>query len=309
MSALINEHGRLPSQTIQNPKVNNSMIRKSNMKVALEETSRSTTYKLTNKHFTRRHRPDWNQEEDRPNDGRTWVTHADNGRYTFTVSMTPPPITHFNIPASGWNDNDDSNFDGTRRDPPTNIYASEQNIYLEYKELKGPDHTNLEPEDGQNGPIMEKFFTSDHESQPERDKDPRAFTVTRGIGEAQIHKCLIDLGAAVNAMPYSLYYLLGLGPLKPPRSNIELGDKSCIQPVGMLEDLILDVGELVVAADFYVIETKEISEDGPLTLILGRPFLYATKAWIDMGKGMLSLTFGGKNSDFYINDYNGRPGT
>ncbi|CAM8956682.1 unnamed protein product [Rhodiola kirilowii] len=297
MSTLTNEPGRLPSQTIQNPKANLSMIKRSNGKATLGEVARSLTYKPTSKHFTRRNRPNWNQEEDRPNDGKTWVTHADNGRYAFTVCITPPPIINSDIPASGW---DDTN--NLRWNSPTNVYAAEQNI-------KGSSFTNPKPRNGQNGPTIVRALTSDHESQPERDKDPGAFTVTCGIGEAQIHKCLIDMGAAVNAMPYSLYYLLGLGPLKPPRSNIELGDKSCIKPIGMLEDLILDVGELVVATDFYVIETKETSEDGPPTLILGRPFLYATKAWIDMGKGLLSLTFGGKSSEFYIDDYNGSPGT
>ncbi|CAM8914138.1 unnamed protein product [Rhodiola kirilowii] len=290
MSTLTNEPGRLPSQTIKNPKANLSMIKRSNEKATLGEVARSPTYKLTNKHFTRRRRPDWNQEEDRPNDGKIWVTHADNGQYAFTVCITPPPIIHSDIPTSGWDDNNDLKWDS-----PTNIYASKQNI-------KGSDYKNPKPRNGQNGPKIERALTSDHESHPERDKDPGAFTVTCGIGETQIHKCLVDLGAAVNAMPSSLYYLLGLGPLKPPRSNIELGDKSCIRPVGVLEDVILHVGELVVAADFYVIQTGETSEDDPPTIILGRPFLYTTKARIDVGKGSLSLKFGGKIANFYIDN-------
>ncbi|CAM8885160.1 unnamed protein product [Rhodiola kirilowii] len=302
MSTLTNEPGRLPSQTIQNPKANISMIKRSTVKVTLGEGARSTAYKLTNKHFTRRRRPDWNQEKDRPNDGKTWVTHADNGRYAFTICITPPPIIHSDIPASGWDDNDNLKWDS-----PTNIYASKQNIYLENQEFKGPDCTIPKPRNGQNGPTIERALTSYHESQPERDKDPGAFTVTCGIGETQIHKCLVDLGAAINAMPSSLYYLLGHGPLKPPRSNIELGDKSCIRPVGVLEDVILHVGELVVAADFYVIQTGETSEDDPPTIILGRPFLYATKSRIDVGKGSLSLEFGGKIANFYID--NGRTDT
>ncbi|CAM8934060.1 unnamed protein product [Rhodiola kirilowii] len=280
MSTLTTEPGRLPSQTVQNPKANISMIRRSNLKVTLGEVARSPTYRLKNNHFNRRRRPDWNQEEDRPNDGKTWVTHADNGRYAFTVCITPPPITHFDIPASDW-------------DSPTNIYASKQNI-------KGSEYANPKPGNGQNSPTIERAHTSDHEPQPERDKDPGAFTITCGIGETQIHKCLVDLGAAVNAMPSSLYYLLGLGPLKPPRSNIELEDKSCIRPVGELEDVILHVGELVIAADFYVIPTEETCEDDPPTIILGRPFLYTTKARIDVGKGSLSLKFGGKIAHFYI---------
>ncbi|CAM8940517.1 unnamed protein product [Rhodiola kirilowii] len=254
VSALSSEPGRLSSQTIQNPKANISMIRRSNMKVTLGEVARSPTYRLTNNHFNRRSRPDWNQEEDRPNDGKTWVTHADNGRYAFTVCITPPPITHFDIPASGW-------------DSPNNIIASKQNI-------KGSEYANSKPESGQNSPTIERALTSDHEPQPERNKDPGAFTITCGIGETQIRKCLVDLG---------------------------LGDKSCIRPVGELEDVILHVGELVVAADFYVIPTEETSEDDPLTIILGRPFLYVTKARIDVGKGSLSLKFGRKIAHFYIN--------
>ncbi|CAM8910738.1 unnamed protein product [Rhodiola kirilowii] len=326
MSALTNEPGRLPSQTVQNPKANISMIKMPDMKGALEEVARPATYKLTAKHFTRRHHPDWNQEEDRPNDGKTWVTHAANGRYAFTVNMTPPPMTHFNVPASGWDDNEDLDSDGPRWDSPSNICASEQSNNLEDQELNGPDPANLEseedaestdykgsseqaypedfsysmqmvaskdhaiqkneeeirlkPKNGQNGPIMERSLATDHESQPEKGKDPGAFTVTCGIGES-----------------------------KPPKLFIELGDKSCIRPIGVFEDLILRVGKLVVAADFYVIQTGDTSEDDPPTIILGRPFLYATRARIDMGEGLLSLAFGGKISDFYIDDNNGRPST
>ncbi|CAM8953879.1 unnamed protein product [Rhodiola kirilowii] len=40
MSALTNEPGRLPSQTVQNPKGNVSMVTVSDMKEALEEAAR-----------------------------------------------------------------------------------------------------------------------------------------------------------------------------------------------------------------------------------------------------------------------------
>ncbi|CAM8940361.1 unnamed protein product [Rhodiola kirilowii] len=365
MSALTNEPGRLPSQTVQNPKGTVNMVKMSDMKEALEEAARPSlsttevnkeeflgmiwedesyaqsygeliamerlkeaqttallakqqrgpaTYKPTVKHFNRKNRPDWNQEEDRPIDGRTWVTHTDNGRYAFTVSMTPPPVTHFSIPASGWDDNED--LDGSRSGLGTEkigaqdssysmkIIASEDHATKKNKEEKG-----LKPRNEQDGLITEKLLTWSHEAQLKMSKDPGAFTVTCGIGKAQIHHCLIDLGAAVNVLPYPLYCSLRLGPLKPPRISLELGDKSCVQPVGVFEDLMLRVEKLVVPTDFYVIPIEESSEDDPPTIILGRPFLYATKARIDMGKGLLSLAFGGKISDFYINDNDGRPGT
>ncbi|CAM8959670.1 unnamed protein product [Rhodiola kirilowii] len=348
ISTLTNEPGRLPSQTVQNPKGNISMIKMSDMKEALEETTQPslsttevdkeefigmvwedeayaqscrelmarerlkeaqtvallaeqqrepTTYKPTVKHFTRRHRPDWNQEEDRPNDGRTWVTHADNGHYAFTVNMTPPPITHFNVPASGWDMGaQDSSYS-------MQIIASEDHATQKNKVKK-----ELEPRNGQNGLMTGKLLTWNHETQLEMGKDQGAFTVTYGIGKAQIHHCLIDLGAAVNVLPYPLYCSLGLGPLKPPKLLIELGDKSCVHPVGVLEKLMLRVVKLVIPADFYVIPIGDTNKDDPPTLIIGRPFLFTTRAKIDMSKGSLTLAFGGRISDFYIYD-DGRTNT
>ncbi|CAM8976305.1 unnamed protein product [Rhodiola kirilowii] len=358
MSALTNEPGRLPSQTVQNPKGNVSMIKMSDMKEALEEAARPSlsttevdkeeflgmmwedesyaqsygeliaikrlkeaqtaallakqqqglaTYKPTVKHFNHRRRPDWNQEEDRPIDGRTWVTHTANGRYAFTVNMTPPPVTHFNVPASGWDDNEDLDSGSPRSGLGTKKIGAQDSSYP-MKIIASEDHATqknkvekeLEPRNGQNGLITKKLLTWSHEAHLEISKDPGAFTVTCGICKSQIHHCLIDLGAAVNVLPYPLYCSLGLGPLKPPKLSLELGDKSCVQPIGVLEKLMLRVGKLVVPADFYVIPIGDTSKDDPPTLILGRPFLCTTRAKIDMGKGSLSLAFGGRNSDFCI---------
>ncbi|CAM8929103.1 unnamed protein product [Rhodiola kirilowii] len=311
MSAIINEPGRLPSQTIQNPKENVSMVQMSDLKEALEEEGRPslaierlkgaqaasslvkqrqgpTTYKPTVKHFTRRHHPDWNQEEDRPNDGRTWVTHADNGRYAFTVSMTPPPITHFNVPASCWDiGTEDSS-------SPMKAIASK-----DHATQKNKVENKWEPKNEQNGLGTDKPLTRSREVLLEMSKDTGAFTVTCCIGKAQVHHCLIDLGAAVNVLPYPLYCSLGLGPLKPPKISLELGDKSSVRPVGVLEKLMLRVGELDVPADFYVIPIGDYSKDDPPTIILGCPFLYTTRAKIDIGKGSLSLAFNGRITNFH----------
>ncbi|CAM8880170.1 unnamed protein product [Rhodiola kirilowii] len=91
----------------------------------------------------------------------------------------------------------------------------------------------LEARHEKNKPIMERPLATSHEAPLEKSKDPSAFTVTCGIGETQIHHCLIDLGAAINAIPYSLYWSLNLGPLKPPKLLVELGHKSCVRPIGL----------------------------------------------------------------------------
>ncbi|CAM8892477.1 unnamed protein product [Rhodiola kirilowii] len=105
------------------------------------------------------------QEEDRPDNDKTWVTHADNGRYAFTVCITPPPIIHSDIPASGWDDEDNLKWNS-----PTNIYALRQNICRENRKFNGVDYTIPKPRNGQNGPTIDRARTSDHESQPEEIK-------------------------------------------------------------------------------------------------------------------------------------------
>ncbi|CAM8900094.1 unnamed protein product [Rhodiola kirilowii] len=352
MSALTNEPGRLPSQTVQNPKGTVNMVKMSDMKEALEEAAQpslSTTevnkeeflgmmwedesyaqaygeliapWKDSKKHKLQLYWQNNNEDQQLTNlrsststvetvligiKRKTDPLMAEHGscihRYAFTVNMTPPPVTNFSVPASGWDDNED--LDGPRSGLGTEKIGAQDSSYFmkiiaseDHATKKNKEEKGLKPRNEQDGLMTEKLLTWSHEAQLEMSKDPGAFTVTCGIGKAQIHHCLIDLGAAVNVLPYPLYCSSRLGPLKPPRISLELGDKSCVHPVGVLERLMLRVGKLVVPTDFYVIPIGESSEDDPPTIILGRPFLYTTRAKIDMGKGSLSLAFGGRNSDF-----------
>ena len=50
---------------------------------------------------------------------------------------------------------------------------------------------------------------------PMKCKDPRSPTISCKIGDRCIERALLDLGASVNPMPYSVYLQLGLGELKP----------------------------------------------------------------------------------------------
>jgi hypothetical protein len=50
---------------------------------------------------------------------------------------------------------------------------------------------------------------------PIKYKDPRCPTISCMIGDSQIKRDLLDLGASVNLLPYSIYLQLGLGELKP----------------------------------------------------------------------------------------------
>ena len=57
-------------------------------------------------------------------------------------------------------------------------------------------------------------------------KDPGSPTISVNIGGTCIDKALLDLGASVNLLPYSMYKQLGLGELKPTNITLSLVDRS-----------------------------------------------------------------------------------
>ncbi|CAM8925892.1 unnamed protein product [Rhodiola kirilowii] len=293
VSELKNDPGRLPSQTIQNPRGNVSMMGAVDMDATLKESAYWEDEMLNTKARISEEKPKsnyiWASEDFSSPVPEGEPAETDPFR-TVGLSEKTPVLVAENPETHG-------------SSCSIQVIAPEGHSIHE-DELKG----RLEPRPKQNDPIIEHPLVTSHES-PRKSKDPGAFTVTCGIGKAQIHNYLIDLGAAVNVMPYSLYCSLKLGPLKPPKLLIELGDKSCTRPDGLLENLTLRVGDLVVPADLYVLQMGDARNDDPPALILGRPFLFATKTKIDMGTGLLSLSFGGKTSYFYIYGDDDRPCT
>ena len=61
-------------------------------------------------------------------------------------------------------------------------------------------------------------------------KDPGSPTISVNIGGTCIDKALLDLGATVNLLPYSVYKQLGLGELKPTNITLSLADRSVKMP-------------------------------------------------------------------------------
>ena len=72
-------------------------------------------------------------------------------------------------------------------------------------------------------------------------KDPRFPTISVDIGGICVEKALLDLGASVNLLPYSVYKQLGLGELKPTTVALSLADKSMKIPKGTIEDVLVQV--------------------------------------------------------------------
>ena len=74
---------------------------------------------------------------------------------------------------------------------------------------------------------------------PMKYKDPGCPTISVNIGGTCVEKALLDLGASVNLLPYSVYKQLGLGELKPTTITLSLADRSVKIPKGTVEDVLV----------------------------------------------------------------------
>ena len=77
-------------------------------------------------------------------------------------------------------------------------------------------------------------------------KDLGCPTLSCTIGTTVIDKALLDLGASVNLLPYSVYKQFGVGELKPTRITLQLADRSVKISKGEVEDVLIKVGEFEI---------------------------------------------------------------
>ncbi|RDX90998.1 hypothetical protein CR513_27067, partial [Mucuna pruriens] len=101
-------------------------------------------------------------------------------------------------------------------------------------------------------------------------------------------------------MPLSIYKSLNCGDLESIRMTIQLANRSVFQPLGVLEDVLVQVDELIFPTDFYVLDMEDKTPGKGFTLILGRPFLMIAKTKIDVHVGTLSMEFGDTLVQFNI---------
>ena len=136
---------------------------------------------------------------------------------------------------------------------------------------------------------------------PVKYKDPGSPTISVNIGGTCIDKALLDLGASVNLLPYSVYKQLGLGELKPTNITLSLADRLVKIHKGIVEDVLVKVDKFYYLVDFVVLDTKQIAS-GPnhVPIILGKPFLATANAIINFRNGVMQLTFGNMTLELNI---------
>ncbi|GKA10423.1 reverse transcriptase domain-containing protein [Tanacetum coccineum] len=127
--------------------------------------------------------------------------------------------------------------------------------------------------------------------------DPESFLIPCNFNKAFSCNDLADLGASINLMSYSLYAKLSLETLKPTKMSVRLADRSFQYPVGIAENMLVEVGKFTFPADFVILEMEE---DSKVPLILGRPFLHTADAVIRVKQKQLNLGVGTERMIFNI---------
>ena len=132
-------------------------------------------------------------------------------------------------------------------------------------------------------------------------KDLGCPTISVNIGGIGVEKALLDLGASVNLLPYSMYKQLGLGELKPTSITLSLADRSIKIPKGTIEDVLIQVDRFYYLVDFVVLDTEPVAVGANhVPIILGRPFLATSNAIINCRNGVMQLTFGNMTLELNI---------
>ncbi|CAN6566302.1 unnamed protein product [Malus baccata var. baccata] len=150
--------------------------------------------------------------------------------------------------------------------------------------------------------VSENVFAVLQRKLPPKCKDPGSFTIPCVIGNTKFEQCMLDLRASINVMPYSIYASMNLGELKNDGVIIQLVDRSNAYPNGVLEDVLVQVGNLIFPADFYVLDMEDSPHSTPLPILLGRPFMKTTRTKIDVFKGTLTMEFDGEVIDFNLSE-------
>ncbi|GJS94300.1 MAK10-like protein [Tanacetum coccineum] len=122
------------------------------------------------------------------------------------------------------------------------------------------------------------------------------FEIPCSIGGLKHVNALVDQGSDVNIMPYSTY--MKLTDEKPAETEIKLSlaSHSYIYPLGIDEDVLVEIAKHVYPVDFVILDIKE---DEKRPFILGTPFLTTAKVVIKFNKSTITLRSRKSNISFH----------
>ncbi|XP_051142886.1 uncharacterized protein LOC127259548 [Andrographis paniculata] len=132
---------------------------------------------------------------------------------------------------------------------------------------------------------------------PIKQKDPGSYTIPCIIGTREFSHALCDLGSSINLMSYSIFRELGVGVMKPTEMQLQLANRSIRTPLGIVDDVPVQVEDFIFPVDFVILDMKK---DPDMPLILGRPFLQTGSATVDIDDGKITLKVGKEQVSFDV---------
>ncbi|GKD00593.1 hypothetical protein Tco_1170867 [Tanacetum coccineum] len=121
---------------------------------------------------------------------------------------------------------------------------------------------------------------------PKKMCDPGNYVLPVKINGVVEMVALVDIGASVSVLPYSLYKDLGLGDPRPYQMNLTMADNTQAKAMGEVKNVRIQIGYQAYVVDLLILD---ISGNPELPLLLGRPFLRTCGAIIDMGRGSFEV--------------------
>ncbi|XP_025664955.1 uncharacterized protein [Arachis hypogaea] len=137
---------------------------------------------------------------------------------------------------------------------------------------------------------------------PEKCVDPGPCLVSCVIDGVQFIDCMCDLGACISIMPLFVYHILKLPPLKRSAARFVLADKSIITMMGITEDVLVNIKDLVFPIDFHILEMPPTESKRTSSILLGRPFLRTSRFKLDAHSGTYSFEIDGRVVSFSLEE-------
>jgi hypothetical protein len=121
------------------------------------------------------------------------------------------------------------------------------------------------------------------------------FEIPASIGKLQYLDAFVDQGSEVNLMPLTIYTQLTNEIPATTRIRLSFASHSYVYPLGIAEDVLVNVAGFMYPVDFMIIDNKE---NGCMPIILGAPFLTTARAVIMYEKGEIELKSGKRKIHF-----------
>jgi hypothetical protein len=121
------------------------------------------------------------------------------------------------------------------------------------------------------------------------------FEIPTSIGDLKYLSAFADQGSEVNLMPLTIYMQLTSEMPAPTRVRLSLAGHSYVYPLGIAEDVLVNVAGFMYPVDFMIIDDKG---GGCMPIILGAPFLATARAVIKYEGRKIELKSGKRKISF-----------